>query len=356
MKGILVTMFTLIQCVGFPMLSGNVLASSPIQKTYLSNVRFRMVETNNIKMHIAEQGEGPLVILCHGFPESWYSWRHQIPALAEAGYHVVAPDQRGYGKTDRPEAVEDYSVLQLAGDIVGLVKALGEEKAILVGHDWGAVVAAQASVLRPDLFPATVLLSVPYSPRKKGTRGPIEAARQMSGDKMFYQVYFQEPGIAEAELEKDVRRSILLMLYYGSGDSPAAQRFTGFFDRGSGMLSSFAPVAKLPTWLRDDDLDFYAEQYKGSGFRGPLNWYRNIDRNWKIGSFLLDAKLTQPCLFIAGEHDLIVAGFGKGSYETLEQNAPHLQRKALIPGKGHWIQQESPVEVNRLIIEFIRGL
>ena len=330
--------------------------STVAQTADISKIKFRFVETNNIKMHIAEQGEGPLVILCHGFPESWYSWRHQIAALAAAGYHVVAPDQRGYGKTDHPAAIDEYNTMQLVGDIVGLVKALGSEKAILIGHDWGAAVVAQASLLRPDMFSATVLLSVPFSPRRKGTTPPIESAQKIPGNQVFYQVYFQQPGVAEAEMEKDVRQSILMMLYYASGDAPAAERFTGFFAKGGGMLSAYKAPEKLPAWLRNEDLDFYAGQFKESGFRGPLNWYRNIDRNWKSGAAMLDAKLTQPCLFIAGEHDVVVAGFGKAGYDRLEESVPHLKKKVLIPGKGHWIQQESPAEVNRLILEFLKGL
>ncbi len=348
-------MMVFIGCMIMVLTNGSVMAEGIEQKPDLSKIKFRMIETNGIKMHIAEQGEGPLVVLCHGFPESWYSWRHQIPALAAAGFHVVAPDQRGYGKTDRPEAIEDYSTLQLAGDIVGLVRALGEEKAIIVGHDWGAAVAAQASVLRPDMFKSTILLSVPYGPRRKGGTAPMEAARQMPGPKVFYQVYFQQPGVAEAELEKDARRTILAMLYFASGDAPADKRFTGFFDRTGGMLSSLQVPEKLPLWLSDADVDFFAGQFRESGFRGPLNWYRNIDRNWKMGAFLLDAKLNQPCLFIAGEHDVVVAGFGKGGFDRLEENVPHLTKKVLIPGKGHWIQQESPNEVNRLMLEFLQA-
>lgn len=326
------------------------------QRAEMTGIKFRTIETNNIRMNIAEQGEGPLVVLCHGFPESWYSWRHQIPALAAAGYHVVAPDMRGYGGTDKPEAIEDYTVLQLAGDIVGLVRALGEEKAIIVGHDWGAAVAAQASVLRPDLFPATILLSVPYSPRRPGKIAPMQAAAQIPGERIFYQVYFQTPGVAEAELEKDTRETVIKMLYYASGDAPADKRFTGFFDRRGGMLSALPAPETLPSWLSADDVDYFAGQFRQSGFRGPLNWYRNIDRNWKVGGFLLEKKLTQPCLFIAGEHDVVVAGFGKAAFEQMEQNVPNLRKKILIPGRGHWIQQESPSEVNRLMIEFLKGL
>lgn len=336
-------------------MSAQAMGGAVEQRADISKVRFRFVETNGIRMHIAEQGEGPLIVLCHGFPESWYSWRHQIPALAAAGYHVVAPDMRGYGKTDRPEAIEDYAVLQLAADIVGLVRALGEEKAIIVGHDWGAAVAAQASVLRPDMFTSTILLSVPYSARRKGGTPPIETASRMPGPNVFYQVYFQQPGVAEAELEKDVRRSVLAMLYYASGDAPAERRFTGFFDRSAGILGALPPPEKLPGWLSDQDVDFYAAQFRESGFRGPLNWYRNIDRNWRMGTFLLDAKLRQRCLFIAGEKDVVVAGFGKGAFDKLEESVPNLAKKVLIPGKGHWIQQESPEEVNRLMLEFLRA-
>ncbi|HWQ35525.1 MAG TPA: alpha/beta hydrolase [Blastocatellia bacterium] len=147
-----------------------------------------------------------------------------------------------------------------------------------------------------------------------------------------------------------------MVLYYASGDAPAAERFTGFFDCGSGMLSSYALPKKLPAWIQDEDLDFYVQQVRESGFRGPLNWYRNIDRNWKAGAAMPDAKLTQPALFIAGEHDVVVAGFAKSAYERLEENMPQPGKKALIPGKGHWIQQKSPAEANRLMIEFLKGL
>lgn len=315
--------------------------------------QFRFVTTNGIRMHIAEQGSGPLIVLCHGFPESWYSWRHQIPVLAAAGYHVVAPDLRGYGKTDRPQAIEEYGMSYLVGDVVGLVRALGEEKAIIVGHDWGAALAAQAAVMRPDLFTSVVLLSVPYGARRSGGSPPMESAARMPGPKVFYQVYFQSPGVAEAELEKDVRRSVLAMLYYASGDAPAASRFTGFFNAGEGMLGSLPMPEKLPGWLTADDLDFYAGQFRESGFRGPLNWYRNIDRNWRLGGFLLDAKIRQRALFVAGERDLVITGFGRGGFDRLEESVPNLSKKVLIPGRGHWIQQESPEEVNRLILEFL---
>ena len=350
-KRLLLTLLTLILLDG--LVPGGTMVDEP--QTDLNKVGFRYLTTNGIRMHIAEQGSGPLIILCHGFPESWYSWRHQIPVLAEAGYHVVAPDMRGYGKTDRPEAIDEYGMLKLVGDVVGLVRALGEEKAIIVGHDWGAAVAAQAAVMRPDLFTSAILLSVPYGSRRNGGSPPMESAAKMPGPKVFYQVYFQKPGVAEAEMEKDVRRSVLAMLYYASGDAPAATRFTGFFDQQAGILGSLPMPEKLPGWLTDSDLDFYAGQFRESGFRGPLNWYRNIDQNWRMGGFLLDAKLRQRSLFIAGEKDLVITGFGRGGFDRLEESLPNLSKKVLIPGRGHWIQQEAPVEVNRLLLDFLSG-
>ena len=183
----------------------------------MSQIQHRTVETNGIRMHIAEQGAGPLVVLCHGFPESWYSWRHQLSALAEAGFHAVAPDMRGYGQTDRPEAIDQYTLLHLVGDMVGLLDALGAESAVIAGHDWGAPVAWHAALLRPDRFRAVIGLSVPYRPRS-----PVRPTTVMprTDDALFYQLYFQEPGVAEAELERDVRATIRRLAYSGSGDVP----------------------------------------------------------------------------------------------------------------------------------------
>src|SRR6202045_2702305 len=178
------------------------------------------IETNGIRIHLAEAGTGPLVVLCHGFPESWYSWRHQLPALAEAGFHAVAPDMRGYGRTDRPEAIDQYTILHLVGDVVGLLDVLGAEQAVIAGHDWGAPVAWHAALLRPDRFRAVIGLSVPYRPR-----GPVRPTTVMpqTDDAVFYQLYFQTPGVAEAELERDTRATIRTLLYSASGDAPPRQ-------------------------------------------------------------------------------------------------------------------------------------
>src|SRR5437868_6895780 len=237
-------------------------------------IRHRTIETNGIRMHIAEQGEGPLVVLCHGFPESWYSWRYQLKALAAAGFHAVAPDMRGYGGTDRPEAIDQYTLLHLVGDIIGLVDALGAEPALVVGHDWGAPVAWHAALLRPDRFRGVVGLSVPYRPR--GGIRPTSAMPQ-TDDAMFYQLYFQEPGVAEAEFERDPRATLHSLLYWGSGDAPrgGSGRPLGMVPKDGGFLDG-RPSPAMPPWLSEADLDFYAAEFARTGFRGGLNWYRNI--------------------------------------------------------------------------------
>jgi len=321
----------------------------------MGEINHRYVETNGIRMHIAEQGEGPLVLLCHGFPESWYSWRHQMPALAAAGYRAVAPDQRGYGKTDRPEAVEAYNIFQLTGDIVGLMHALGEETAVIIGHDWGSPVAWHCALLRPEIFRAVALLSVPYAPRSWGSMRPTDAMRRMAGDKEFYQLYFQEPGKAERELEADVRRTVSMFLYSASGDPPPEGRWRFLFEKGEKFLDAGSLPDKLPPWLSVEDMDFFTGEFERTGFRGGLNWYRNIDRNWELTPFLSEARLRQPALFIAGEADGVITMYRR-AFERLEQNVPRLKQKVLLPGAGHWIQQERPAEVNKLLITFMKGL
>ena len=306
-------------------------------------------------MRIAEAGDGPLVILCHGFPELWYSWRHQLKALTEAGYHVVAPDQRGYGQTDRPEAFEDYNILQLSADIIGLIDALGETGAVIVGHDWGATVTWHCALLRPDIFRAVVLMSVPYRRRWSADIRPTEAMKQMAGEKQFYQLYFQEPGKAEHELEADVRKTMLMSLYSGSGDAPPNKRWRFLFDNSETFLDTGTVPETLPAWLTEADLDFYTEEFKRTGFRGGLNWYRNIDRIWELTPFLSGAKIRQPSLFIAGEFDGVITMY-RQAFDSLEETMPGLRKKVLLSGAGHWIQQERPTEVNDLVVQFLKSL
>ena len=323
-------------------------------------ITHRFIDTNGIRMHLAEAGEGPLVLLCHGFPESWYSWRHQLVALAQAGFHAVAPDQRGYGQTDRPEGIEQYTLLHLVGDIVGLLGALGASTAVVAGHDWGAPVAWHAALLRPDRFRAVIGLSVPYRPR--GSVRPTTAMPQTS-DAMFYQLYFQTPGVAEAELERDPHMTMRRLLFWGSGDAPrrAAPAVgagdVGMVPRDGGFLSGRDAPATLPTWLTEADIDFYASEFTRTGFRGGLNWYRNIDRNWELLAAWAGARVTVPALYIAGDHDLVLAFRGMDKLlPALAQFIPSLQQTLILPGCGHWTQQERPSAVNTAMLGFLQTL
>jgi pimeloyl-ACP methyl ester carboxylesterase len=312
-----------------------------------------MVETNGIQMHIAEAGEGPLVLLCHGFPESWYSWRYQLEALSAAGYHAVAPDQRGFGQTDRPESPEQYTQLHLVGDMVGLVQALGEEQAVIVGHDWGAPVAWHAGLFRPDIFRAVVGMSGPYTPR--GKVRPTDGMRAAAGDNFFYILYFQEPGVAEAELEADVRRSLRMFLYSGSGDPPKGQVLRPLPKTAKFLDMMTDPGEDWHTWLAPEDLDFYVQEWERTGFRGGLNWYRAVDRTWEVMAPWQGAKMTQPCMFIAGDRDGVIL-MNPRALEELEANAPDLRAKVILPDAGHWTQQERPEEVNAALIGFLKSL
>lgn len=320
-----------------------------------ADVAHRVVDTNGIRMHIAEQGKGPLVILCHGFPETWYSWRHQMPALAAAGYRVVAPDQRGYGGTTRPQAVDAYTLMDLAADIVGLVNALGESNAVVVGHDWGAPVAWTCALLRPDVFRAVALLSVPYIPRAWNSPRPTDFMKRVAGERQFYQLYFQETGRADAELEADVRRSLLGILNAASGSASPEQRWRFIFEKGERFIDTIPTPATLPDWLSAADLDVYEKAFRETGFTGGLNWYRNIDRNWERSAFLSGARIRQPALYVAGDRDAVVAMY-RPFFDALPNTVPDLRKRVLLPGAGHWIQQERPREVNELLLEFLKSV
>ena len=324
----------------------------------------RLIETNGIRLNIVEQGQGPMVLMCHGFPESWYSWRHQIAALAAAGFHAVAPDMRGYGKSDRPEPIDQYTMFHLIGDLIGLLDALQAPTAIIVGHDWGAGIAWQAARLRPDRFRAVACLSVPYRPR-----GPAPPTSLMprTAEAQFYQLYFQEPGVAEAELERDPRVSVRTLLYGASGEGAAAFRAAaasggaapnvGMVSRGGGMLPPARTPIPLPPWLSEADVDFYAGEFRRSGFRGPLNYYRNVDRNWELMAAFADVKVTVPALYVAGDHDMVLAAPGTAEHlKNLKQFVPDLRNIQMLPGCGHWTQQERPDEVSAAIIDFARNL
>ena len=319
----------------------------------MSDIRHRTVESNGIRMHVAEAGQGPLVVMCHGFPESWYSWRHQITALAAAGYHAVAPHMRGYGDTDAPAEIEAYTLLHLVGDMVGLVRALGEKTAVIAGHDWGAPVAWHSALVRPDVFRAVIGLSVPFRPRG-GARPTTIMPR--TDEAMFYQLYFQTPGVAESELERDVRSTIRRLAYTGSGDASGGGGI-GMVPRNGGFLTHTTDPPTLPAWLTEADIDVYAGEFTRAGFRGGLNWYRNIDRNWELLAPYGGAAVTVPALYVAGDRDLVVRFPGMDQLiPNLKQFVPQLRRTVMLPGCGHWTQQERPAETNAAMLEFLKGL
>jgi len=324
----------------------------------MSEVRHRTLQTNGISLHIAEAGEGPLVLLCHGWPESWYSWRHQLPALAAAGYHVVAPDMRGYGRSDAPREIERYTIFHLVGDMTGLCDALGAKQAVIVGHDWGSIVAWNAALLRPDRFRGVVGVSVPFFPRMP--LPPTQMFKAAAGDNFMYILYFQEPGKAERELEADPKRTMRMLLYSASGSVPREQGVRTSIPKTAGFLDALVEPAKLPAWLGDADLEYYASEFARTGFRGGLNWYRNFDRNWELLAPWTDAKVTVPSYFIGGLRDAVVTGpEGKGPgpmVQMLPSFCTDLRGTALIPDAGHWTQQEDPRATNQALLEFLGSL
>ena len=308
----------------------------------------RMIQANGIDISIAEQGQGPLVILCHGWPELSYSWRHQMGPIADAGFHAVAPDMRGFGKTSAPQDIAAYSIMDTVGDVVGLVQALGETKAILIGHDWGAPVVWHAALFRPDMFTAVAGLSVPPPLRAKGR--PLDKLK-MDGIENFYWQYFQTPGVAESEFEQDVDRSMRAMFAKGFGDGANSL----FVDPAKGFLGNRSQNPLLPDWISEAELAHFVANYKASGFRGGFNWYRNIDRNWDLTAPWHGALVRQPSLFIAGSEDSVITGMiGAKRVAELDKVLPDLRGKIIIEGAGHWVQQERPAEVNAALLKFLR--
>jgi pimeloyl-ACP methyl ester carboxylesterase len=322
----------------------------------VSALTHRVVPANGIRLHVVEAGTGPLVLLVHGFPESWYSYRHQLPVLAAAGYRAVAIDVRGYGRSSAPPAVEDYRMLRMVADNVALVRALGEEEAVVVGHDWGAPIAWNSALLRPDIFRAVAGLSVPFAPA--GDTRPSDAFRAMAGAEEFYIEYFQQPGRAEAELEGDVRRWLLGFYFSASGDAPppsSAGATIATIPHGARMADRFSYPDAMPSWLTEEDLDFYVGEFERTGFTGGLNRYRNVDRDWEDLSSFRGRPIEVPALFIGGDRDGPTI-WGMRSIERFGETLPRLHRSIILPGCGHWTQQERPSEVNEALLEFLSTL
>lgn len=316
----------------------------------------RYVESNGIRLRLVEAGEGPLVILVHGWPESWYSWRHQLQPLAAAGYHVVVPDMRGYGGSDIPAEIEDYNILQLTADVAGIVTAVGAESAVIVGHDWGAPIAWQSALLYPEIFSAVVGMSVIYSGRSQ-TR-PARKIRQEPDADFFYIDYFQEPGVAEAEFDADPRGLISRLYTSRSPGTPTRPpEVTDPRVSAGGWLRRLGEPIRLPDWLSEEDLAYYVGEFSRVGFRGGINYYRNLARNWDLTPQLAGARILQPALFLAGEVDIVNRG---ATEEQLAQRGNRyiadLREVILLPGIGHRNQQQAPEETNRILLEFLDSL
>jgi pimeloyl-ACP methyl ester carboxylesterase len=284
-------------------------------------------------LNVLEDGEGPLVVLCHGFPELAFSWRHQIPALADEGFRVLAPDMRGFGQSSAPQQIEAYDVATLCGDLCGLLDAVGAESAIFIGHDWGAHVAWQLAVLHPQRVSAVVGLSVPFVPRAPAPPIPI-MRRQLGED--FYIVWFQQPGVADAALASNVRRTLTTRRQWTAQWAEEEDR-----------------PAERPDWLTEEELSVYIDAFQRTGFTGGLNWYRNMDRNWELTADVAEQRIEQPAMFLTGERDP-VRGFMPA--EAMRRWVTDLRSETVVPGAGHWVQQQEPQAVNEALLEFLGSL
>ncbi len=318
---------------------------------------FRMIETNGIRLRAAVAGSGPLVVMVHGFPESWYSWRHQIGPIAAAGFTACAIDVRGYGGSDRPGEVADYSLEAITADVAGVIEALSVDgTAVLIGHDWGAPIVWNTALTRPDRVSAVAGLSVPY------TGIPainfLDAVKAVFTDngKFFYQVYFQDVGPPEAELEADPAATIRKFYYAISGDAPDGT-WPNDKPHGAGLLDRLPDPQPFPAWLTPADIDYYAGEFAGSGFFGPLSRYRNHGRDFDWLQQFKGRTVDQPSLFIGGTRDLVLKMLP--GVDPVALMAPHLTQLRgahLIEGCGHWTQQERPEEVNALLLDWLKGL
>ena len=310
-------------------------------------ISHRTIDVDGLEFHLAEAGpaDGPVVLLLHGFPECWYSWRHQLTALGERGFHAVAPDQRGYGRSAAPADPATYTVPHLVGDAIGVLDAVGAQRALVVGHDWGAPVAWHTALLRPDRVRGILALSVPH--RARGATRPTVALEKRFG-KGFYQLYFQEPGVADAELGADPRATFRRLLTATGGGSTVRLDVPP----GGGFLSTLPEPDGLPAWLTEADLDTYVEEYARNGFTGGLNWYRCLDRTWELTGAWRGARIGVPAAFLAGTDDVVVAGMPFDALVAgLRTAVPDLRTAVSLPGCGHWTQQERPAEVTEAIVE-----
>ena len=324
----------------------------------MTKLNYREVEANGLRMRIADHGAGPLILLCHGFPETAYAWRHQLEALAAEGYRVIAPDLRGFGGTTAPEAVEAYTLQLLVGDMVGLLDALTEESAVIVGNDWGATLAWQAALLRPDRFTAVAAIGVPIMGQPPV---PPTQVFPQTDDALFYTLYFQDEGVAEAEFEADVGQALLKIYHAASGDAgprgahDATPNPFSMVSREGGLLAPLPVPEQGLQWLTDNDLAAFESDYSKSGFRGGLNLYRNLNRNWALHAALSGRTVDVPALYMVGTRDTGLAIPGMQQIiDAQEALAPRIRKPVYLEGCGHWAPQERPDQVSERLATFLR--
>ena len=316
-------------------------------------VKHGEADSSGVKIHYVHMGKGPVLIMVHGFPELWYSWRHQIRPIAQAGFKVVVPDVRGYGESDKPHPIEAYDMISLTNDVVGLIDALGEDQAILFGHDWGAPICWNTAALHLERVAAVAGLSVPFFQR--GPQSSIDNWKALYGDGFFYQLYFQEEGVAEAAFEADIRTALRKVYYAISGDGEHAPLHSlSATEPLEDLLATMVDPDPFPAWLTDEDLDYYTEAFTNGGFRGPLNRYRAQQRDWELLPQLSELEVQQPSYFIGGALDPVRTFVpGTDLYAAPEANCTDFRGSTIIDGEGHWIQQEAPEEVTRLLLRFL---
>lgn len=320
---------------------------------------FRTIAANGLKIRAAIEGEGPLVVMVHGFPESWYSWRHQMAPLAAAGFTACAIDVRGYGGSDKPHDVAAYAMQEMTADVAGVIDALSPGRpAVLIGHDWGAPIVWHAAVLHPDKVRAVAGLSVPYVGVPQAPLNKIIKAMFTDQGRFFYMAYFEDEGVAEAAFEADVRGGLRKLYYAGCGSSGLA--WGGREKKhGDDLLSGMVDPDSFPAWLSAADIDYYVGEFERSGFRGPLNRYRNAERDWALMQTVADRRLHQPSLFVCGDRDLVLRMFGgdaAAAEARMRDNATDVRGFHILPGIGHWTQQEAPAETTGLIIDWLATL
>jgi pimeloyl-ACP methyl ester carboxylesterase len=317
----------------------------------------RPIPLGAVTLSAVVEGQGPLVVLVHGFPESWYSWRHQIGPLVGAGWQVCAIDVRGYGLSDAPPHIADYDMQSLTGDVAALVERLSPAApAVLVGHDWGAPIVWHTALVHPDRVRAVAGLSVPWTGIAPIAFDDLYRAAFTDRGRFFYQDWFQAPGVAEAELEGDVRGSLRRFLYAISGDAPAG---TWPHDKvvGDSLLHRLPDPDPFPAWLTREDEDFYVAAFTRSGFRGPLNRYRNHQRDFAWTRRFQGRIIRQPALFIGGNRDLVLRLMpGVDMLAVQAAQLPDLRGAHVLDGCGHWTQQERPAEVTRLLLDWLATL